>query len=111
MPTVVHSSCCNGIGKDTHSSILTNWVRPCKKKLDVSCPDFFQKGGGRFLLFTIFTIFTISYLLVYWYISYMYVFNYLFLIEGDRISIGTMSCYHIPVTLYIYFFFFSLSFF
>ena len=35
------------------------------KKLDVSRPGFFQKGGGRFLLFTIFTIFTISYLLVY----------------------------------------------
>ena len=41
-------------------------VRPRKKKIDVSRPDFFQKGGGRFLLFTIFTIFTISYLLVYY---------------------------------------------
>ena len=33
------------------------------KKLDVSRPDLFQKGGGRFLLFTIFTI---SYLLEYY---------------------------------------------
>ena len=33
------------------------------KKLDVSRPDLFQKGGRRFLLFTIFTI---SYLLEYY---------------------------------------------
>ena len=37
--------------------------RPSKKKLDVSRLDFFQKGGGQFLLFTIFTI---SYLLEYY---------------------------------------------
>ena len=33
------------------------------KKIDVSHLDFFQKGGGQFLLFTIFTI---SYLLAYY---------------------------------------------
>ena len=38
-------------------------IRPSIKKLDVSRPDFFQKGGGRFLLFTVFTI---SYLLEYY---------------------------------------------
>ena len=38
-------------------------LRPSKKKIDVSRPEFFQKGGGRFLLFTIFTI---SYLLEYY---------------------------------------------
>ena len=39
-------------------------LRPSKKKLDVSRPDFCQKGGGQFLPFIIFTVFTISYLLV-----------------------------------------------
>ena len=41
--------------------------------------------------------------------GWQYVFNYLFLIEGSRLSIGTMSCYHIPVTLYIYIFSFFRS--
>ena len=40
-------------------------LRP-RKKIDVSRPEFFQKGGGLFLLFTIFAIFTISYLLAYY---------------------------------------------
>ena len=57
-------------GVRTSKSVL-NRLEPhklgqVKKKLDVSRPDFFQKGGGRFLLFTIFTIFTISYLLEYY---------------------------------------------
>ena len=34
------------------------------KKIVVSRPECFQKGGGRYLLFAIFIIFTISYLLV-----------------------------------------------
>ena len=41
--------------------------------------------------------------------GWQYVFNYLFLIEGSWLSIGTMSCYHIPVTLYIYIFSFFRS--
>ena len=36
------------------------------KKLDVFRPHLSQKGGGRFLLSTVFTIFTTSYLLVYY---------------------------------------------